>query len=152
LNRGLPIRSCIQRMLWPHSTRSWDIPMPTLQNDSCLWPNLIQFPESDKELLKEVVEECTVCEKFGPRPRRQRELIPANVVFNYEVDIDVYYIHGFPALSVVCSSTTYVASSFLESRKSSVIWDTFIRIWIMNYTGAPSVNNELYWCSVSCSA
>jgi hypothetical protein len=61
------------------------------------------------------------------------------VVFNHEVAIDVYYIHGFPALSVVCSSTTYVASSFLESRKSSVIWDTFMRIRVMNYTGAPSL-------------
>jgi hypothetical protein len=44
--------------------------------------------ESDKALLKEVIEECTVCEKFGPRPRRQRALIPANVVFNHEVAID----------------------------------------------------------------
>jgi hypothetical protein len=32
--------------------------------------------ESYKALLKQVVEECTVCEKFGPMPRRQRALIP----------------------------------------------------------------------------
>jgi hypothetical protein len=95
--------------------------------------------DSDRALLKEVVEECTVCEKFGPRPRRQRAIIPAAVVFNHEVAIDVYYIHGFPALSVVCTATSYVSSSFLESRKSSVIWDTFMRIWVLNYAGAPAV-------------
>jgi hypothetical protein len=93
--------------------------------------------ESDKALLKEGVEECTVREKFGPRPRRQKALIPANVVYNNEVAIDSTPSMDF--LPYVCSSTTYVASQFLESRKSSVIWDTCMRIWVLKYAGAPSV-------------
>jgi hypothetical protein len=36
--------------------------------------------ESENAFVKKVVEECTVYEKFGPRPRRERPLISANVV------------------------------------------------------------------------
>jgi Reverse transcriptase (RNA-dependent DNA polymerase) len=93
---------------------------------------------SDRKLLKEVLNECVVCEKFGPRPRRLRAIIPANVVFNHEVTLDVYYLHGYPALSVMCTSTSFVASSFLESRSSSNIWDTFTRIWCFSYNGTPT--------------
>jgi hypothetical protein len=94
--------------------------------------------DSDRKSLKEVLAECVVCEKFGPRPRSLRASVPANVVFNHEVTMDVYYIHGYPALSVMCSSTSFVASSFLESRSSSHLWDTFTRIWCLSYNGTPT--------------
>jgi hypothetical protein len=100
-------------------------------------PGSIQ--ESDRDLLTEIQKECIDCERFGPRPRRLRAVIPATVVFNHEVSIDVYYIHGYPALSVVCTATSFVASSFLESRHSAVIWDTFQRIWCCSYAGVPSI-------------
>jgi Reverse transcriptase (RNA-dependent DNA polymerase) len=97
-----------------------------------------EFQGSDRQLLKEILNECVVYEKFGPRPRRLRAVIPANVTFNHEVAIDVYYIHGYPVLSVICLSTSFVASSFLESRHSAAIWDTFMRTWCYSYVGAPS--------------
>jgi hypothetical protein len=85
--------------------------------------------DEDRALLREVIEQCGVCEKFGPRPRQVRASIPAKVVFKHEVSMNVLYLHGYPAIAVVCMATSFVASYVLESRRSATIWDTFNRIW-----------------------
>lgn len=65
------------------------------------------------------------------------------IVFNRKVALDLMYLDSRPVLHVVDRDTDFGAAHFVKSQtKNSTtaqIWDTFVEMWALMYTGFPDI-------------
>jgi hypothetical protein len=73
----------------------------------------------------------------GKRPTRFKFTLHDDMVFNYEVMLDIFYLDGHPALYVVDAATPFMAARFLPSVSSKYVWEAFRLCWINVYQGPP---------------
>lgn len=92
----------------------------------------------DIERLKSVIKSCVVCERFGRGPRRIRFSPVMEFVFNRCVALDLFYLRGLPALSMVDIPSTYGNAIFVRSERAEDCWSVFFRHWVLNYVGPPT--------------
>ena len=90
-------------------------------------------------LLKEINNSCRICTLYGPPPHRVRSSVPDNIRFNHHLVLDLFYLSGDVCLHVICKGTRFSATAFLPSKRAEVVWETFLRIWILVYLGSPCV-------------
>lgn len=93
--------------------------------------------EEDVKLLKEIIEACLVCQRFGRGPRRIRFSPVMEYIFNRCVALDLFYLRGLPALSMVDIPSTYGNAAHLRSESAVDCWRTFYQRWVLTYVGPP---------------
>jgi hypothetical protein len=90
-------------------------------------------------LLKEVSNSCRTCTIYGPPPHRVRSSVPEKIRFNHHLVLDLYLLSGDACLHVICKGTRFYATAFLPSKRAEVVWETFLRIWVLVHLGSPCV-------------
>lgn len=119
-------------------------------------PNRVDKDTS--RIIKEIVEKCTGCKRFGIRPYRFRVSLPDDeVIFNHEVAIDLFWICGNPVLHVVDTHTGYQNVALPKSMSAEHVWEAFLETWVTVYVGYPnrirtdqgSVFTSKYWDSIT---
>jgi hypothetical protein len=88
-------------------------------------------------MLHEITKNCLVCQRFGPPPRRVRAALPAHIVFNEELNMDVLFVSGIPVLHIVDAGTRFSVARYISSQSVSEIWRQFLLYWCYKFTGAP---------------
>lgn len=78
-------------------------------------------------LRKDIADKCGVCQTFGARALTFKVSIPAdNIVFNEELDLDLFWLSGRAALHVVDIWTGYGNVTFLKGQTVEDVWRTFV--------------------------
>lgn len=102
---------------------------------------------ADVDRLKNLIDACLICERFGRSGRRARASMPrADRVFNFEVALDVFYMHGMAALSMVDGGIDFPTAVFVDDKRAVTLWNAFFRNWVLRFAGAPTriyVDREL---------
>ena len=97
----------------------------------------IETGASDLRKLTEIGEQCKGCQLFSKQPNRYRAVLPDQCVFNYDVAVDVMFIHGNAILHAVCRQTHFSRAALLPKQDSYIIWCTFMTMWVVPYLGVP---------------
>jgi hypothetical protein len=87
--------------------------------------------------LRDITEKCQICQRYGPSHRRVRAALPASIVFNEEVIMDVFFISRDPVLHMVDAGTRFSVAKYLPSQSTAAIWRQFLLHWCYGFTGAP---------------
>lgn len=95
-------------------------------------PDLLKrgIPERPKDdtpkLIKDIIDKCEGCKRFGTRPYRFRVLLPNDEsIFNHEVATDVFWVHGNPVLHIVDAHTNYQNVDLPKRLSAGDRWDAF---------------------------
>jgi hypothetical protein len=90
-------------------------------------------------LLKEVSNSCRTCTLYGPPPHRVRISVPEKIRFNHHLVLDLFYLSGDACLHIIFKGTRFSATEFLSSKRAEVVWEIFLRIWVLVHLGSPCV-------------
>ena len=86
-----------------------------------------------KEPLESLLRDCKVCEQSGePSASIPVDISHINPEFNDEVEVDITYVKAKPSLHVECKKTKWSEASPLSSRNADTLWNTFLKIRILN--------------------
>ena len=92
----------------------------TRSNWCCVQRSSTRIPHrgyaTDLEKLKQVVAQCKGCQMHSRQPNRYRAVLPEQCVFNYDVAVDVMFIHQQPILHVLCRQTHFLVQQYYKSR------------------------------------
>jgi hypothetical protein len=76
-----------------------------------------QVTTETRKLLNEIVDACTACQTFAPKPLSFRVSIPEeDLVFNDELSMDLMWFDGAAALHVIDTATRFSSATFLETQ------------------------------------
>lgn len=90
-------------------------------------------------VIRETVEKCTGCKRFGIRPYRFRvSLRDDEVIISHEVAIDLFWISGNSILHVVDAHAGYQNVTQQKSLSVEHVWDAFLEAWLTVYVGYPN--------------
>jgi hypothetical protein len=90
-------------------------------------------------LLKEVRNSCRTCTLYGPPPHRVRSSMPEKIRFNHHLVLDLFHLSGDACLHIICKGTRFSATLFLPSKRTEIVWETFLRIWVLVHLVLPCV-------------
>jgi hypothetical protein len=95
-----------------------------------------QVQAETRKLLNEIVDACTACQTFAPKPLSFRVSIPEeDLVLNDELSMDLMWFDGAAALHVIDTATRFSSATFLETQSVDVVWHAFIMCWVTRYVG-----------------
>ena len=78
----------------------------------------IETGASDLRKLTEIGEQCKGCQLFSKQPNRYHAVLPGQCVFNYDVAVDVMFIHRNAILHAVCPQTHFSRAALLPKQES----------------------------------
>ena len=87
----------------------------------------------DEELIKEINDvsnECEICKRYKPAPRRPIVGLPLASKFNQTVCMDIKFINGQPVIHLIDALTRYSAAGVLYSKEPRGIINFMFRNWI----------------------
>jgi len=70
-------------------------------------------------------------------PGRFKFSLKNDYEFNFQIDVDIFYLDSKPVLQVVDSATAFQAARFLKDMSAKTAWDTLRMCWIDAYLGPP---------------
>ncbi len=63
-----------------------------------------------------------------------------DIVFKHELEVDVMWIDGDPALHIIDRGTRYSVAQFMVNQSAEHTWDILVEFWITVFTGYPTNN------------
>lgn len=95
---------------------------------------------SVKKTLADIVKNCSPCQEYGPSASRFRVTMPMDeIVFNHEIEIDIFWIDGNPVLHIIDRGTRYSVCKYVEKFDGPYLWNLILEFWITVFTGFPSI-------------
>lgn len=88
-------------------------------------------------LINKITEACKTCQRFSMRPKSFQVTLPGDIVFNYEVAIDLMFINRIPILHVVDTQTAFSSAEILTKQNTDSIGNAFLMCWSSIYAGYP---------------
>lgn len=86
-----------------------------------------QFGEDTKKTLQDLVSRCKACQTFAQKPYVFKVSMPVDdIVFNHEIEVDLFWIEGQAALHIIDRGTRYSVAKFLESQTAEYLWNIII--------------------------
>lgn len=62
-----------------------------------------------------------------------------DIVFNNEIEVDLFWIEGEAALHIIDRGTCYSVAKFLKHQTSEYLWNVIIEFWLTVFTGFPNI-------------
>lgn len=92
-----------------------------------------------RKILKDLVNECQVCQLARAKPRRFLFSIRDDITgeFNHVLQVDVVHLCDGNVLHVICTGTGFQQGMFINSMSADSAWRTLKQCWINFFAGAP---------------
>ena len=93
-----------------------------------------------KNVIKDVVDSCTICRKFKKTPPRPRVAMPKATTNNEVVSLDLKERRDFGKQILYCIDefSGYVVAEVIKDKKPETIIEAFNRRWVEEGPGIPS--------------
>lgn len=90
------------------------------------------------DLLKEISQECDICQRYGPRRIVFQVRDKKDIRFNHRIRMDLVFIPDKsgkqrPVLHIIDEGTNFQATSFLRASNTGTVWNGFLKIWACSY-------------------
>jgi hypothetical protein len=93
-----------------------------------------EVDEATKNILKYIQSSCTTCQRKSMKPRSFKPSFTISETdehtFNKQIDIDVVWLNGPPALHVIDHDTNFSAEKFVNGESTEHIWQALLECWI----------------------
>jgi hypothetical protein len=94
-----------------------------------------------RHLLEQIRAKCVICQITAGKTLHFRVSAisedDAEPKFNRQVDIDLLWLNGKPALHVCDHDTRFSAAKFLNGETTLHVWEALLMSWILIYHGMP---------------
>ena len=91
-------------------------------------------------VLREVCENCNICQKYKITPSRPSVGLSIAVRFNQTITMDIGQYEGKMFLVMVDLTTRYIQAEWLKSKQPKEIIKALLNKWI-SYFGPPNAND-----------
>lgn len=104
---------------------------------------LTELPPETLNMLTSIKDACSACQIFRNKDIRFSSKMKGDAVFNRHLELDIYYLDSKPVLHITDKDLSYGSSAFVKSGSknptSAQIWETFLKAWVLMYTGMPDI-------------
>ena len=89
--------------------------------------------------LQKITLECYACQRYAKKPLRYTAVIPGDISFNHEIVVEIMTINRMYVLQISDIGTRFSAAKCITEKLAETLWNTFLPISALPYTGVAHI-------------
>ena len=93
-----------------------------------------------RKILDSIAKSCKACQVHASKPIRFKVSMPDNdIVFNHEIQVDLFWLDSKPAVHVIDRGTRYSIAKFIENHSAEHLWNIIVEHWVCLFSRFPDI-------------